>query len=372
MDSVDKRTRVGILLSSLADMGGAVRVAVSIANRMQRDYAVTIFEVTDHDRLAFPLEHAVQVVPLRVQAERIRGRLGEMNKALFSALQAHPTDVMLGIGCDDTFVALRPCRRAHVPVIFCDHGALVNQLDDRTTTFARRACARFSAKTVALTHQTADDYQRIFHTPAAKVCCIPNWVPDELMKRPHTYDTASRKILWAGRLDREKGVDHLVDIAARVLPNHPTWTWDVYGEAVLKTNDFDVEQAIRERGLEGLLVLRGRVDDMYDRYDGYAIGTLTSYREGLPLFLLEGKACGLPLVSFDVDTGPRDIIEDGKDGFLIKPYDCAAFAAALEKLMDDDALRANMAAHARATAGAFSEDEVYASWCALIAEVLKR
>lgn len=372
MDSVDKRTRVGILLSSLSSMGGAVRVAVSIANRMQRDYAVTIFEITEHDRLAFPLSDEVRTVPLRVEAERIRGRLGEMNKALYAALRANPVDVMLGICCDDTFTALRPCRRAHVPVIFCDHGALVNQLDDRTTTFARRICARFSAKTVALTHQTAEDYQRIFHTPENRVCCIPNWVPDELMKRPHAYDVASRKILWAGRLDREKGVDHLVDIAARVLPNHPAWTWDVFGEAVLKTNDFDVEQAIRERGLEGRLNLCGRVDDMYDRYGDYAIGTLTSYREGLPLFLLEGKACGLPLVSFDVDTGPRDIIADGKDGFLIKPYDCEAFAAALEKLMDDDDLRERMSAHALATVDAFSEDEVYASWRALIAEVLRR
>ena len=59
-----KRTRVGIFVSSLQDMGGAVRVAVSMANRMADDYDVTFFELTGHERLAFPCDERVATVAL--------------------------------------------------------------------------------------------------------------------------------------------------------------------------------------------------------------------------------------------------------------------------------------------------------------------
>ena len=53
---------------------------------------------------------------------------------------------------------------------------------------------------------------------------------------------------------------------------------------------------------------------------------LPSYREGLPLVLLEAAACGLPMISFDIATGPNEIIRDKINGSLIPPYDCEKMA----------------------------------------------
>ena len=115
------------------------------------------------------------------------------------------------------------------------------------------------------------------------------------------------------------------------------------------------------------MCIRDRYKDVRDVFPRYAIGTLTSYREGLPLFLLEGSAFGLPLVSFDVDTGPRDIITEGENGCLIEPYDHDAYACALGRLMDDEDERARMSAASHRRADAFSEDAIYEKWKALIA-----
>lgn len=361
-----RRVKAGIFVSSLQDMGGAVRVAVSLANRMAEDYDVTVFELTGHDRLAFPVDGRVSCVPLGAEQQRLRGRVGEVKRKLGEALREHPVDVMLGIGAEETAVAVLPCRKAGIALAFCDHGAIVNQLDSRSTTLLRYLCARFCQVTVSLTEQNAADYRSRFHIPEDRVVTIANWIPRGLMDTARQCDASSKRLLWAGRLDREKGVDHLFEIASLVLPDHPDWVWDVYGSQVLGDGGFDLAARVEEAGLSAQVRLCGVYSDAREVFPSHSIGTLTSYREGLPLFLLEGSAFGLPLVSFDIDTGPRDIIDDGCNGRLVAPYDCEAYARVLGELMDSAELRRSMSVAARKRAERFSEDAIYERWKALI------
>ena len=361
--------RVGIFVSSVGGIGGTIRVAVSMANRLCSDVSVTLFELTDHQETPYPIDSRVSIVSLGVDDGRIRQKVRSSYRALKKALSTHPVDLMLGIGLDETVEAISPCLLRRVPLVCCDHGALINQLDDRSTTFLRRVCVTLCPKTVTLTRQTLEDYQRIMHVPARKLVCIPNWIPDYLFANAQHYNPSLKRILWAGRLDAEKGVDHLVAIAAQVLPSRPDWIWDVYGASVLENTSFNIVDEIEQAGISKQLRLCGTVDDMPDRYPHYSIGTLTSYREGLPLFLLEGKASGLPLISFDVDTGPRDIIKDGQDGFLIKPYDCTSYAQHLAQLMDSEQLRAQFSAASQYGAEVFSESRVSYLWLDLFDEM---
>lgn len=364
--------RIGIYLSSIEHQGGAIRVAITLANAWAKRHEVIIFEAQEHARCAFEVDSRVCVVALGVSEPRIRGQFKQVNTLLGDALRVHPVDVMLGISYDFASTIVRPCRRARIPLIFCDHGALCNQLADRKATLLRAYTAHRSHATVVLTDQTKADYKRILRVPARKLTTIYNWIPQSLLDRAEHYDSSLKRIVWAGRLDAEKGVDLLWEIARRVLPAHPDWTWDVYGEAVLKSNDFDIVHAIQKAGLEKQLILRGSVTDMYERYNSYSIGVLTSYREGLPLFLLEAKACGLPLISFDVDTGPRDIIEEDLDGFLIEPYDVDAYAERLSQLMEHQDLREEFSRRTKQSAHKFSEAVIDQEWEELLQRVTHR
>ena len=69
----------------------------------------------------------------------------------------------------------------------------------------------------------------------------------------------------------------------------------------------EIHRKIAEYGLTAQLIQKGNVKDVYKLYNDYAFLVLPSYREGLPLVLLEAKASGLPMVSFDVTTGPKEI-----------------------------------------------------------------
>ena len=83
----------------------------------------------------------------------------------------------------------------------------------------------------------------------------------------------------------------------------------------------DIKALVEKEGLDGQLKLMGNNPNVLSLYRNYSIFVLPSYREGLPLVLLEAKANRLPIVSFNIDTGPCEMVEDGINGFLIEPYD---------------------------------------------------
>ena len=86
------------------------------------------------------------------------------------------------------------------------------------------------------------------------------------------------------------------------------------------------------------------------------------------MVLLEGKAHGLPLVSFDIMTGPSDIIDDGINGYLVAPFDTDAMARKLETLMTDHALRLKMSENAAVGMEKFSEETILRAWETLLKE----
>jgi glycosyltransferase involved in cell wall biosynthesis len=153
-------------------------------------------------------------------------------------------------------------------------------------------------------------------------------------------------ILLAARMLWDKGVGVLVQ-AARIL--HPKLPVRVIlaGEPD-PGNPATVDLATLERWHEeGVVEYQGFQSDMHRVYQQSHIVTLpTMYGEGVPTTLLEGAACGRPLVASDV-PGCRHVVIDGCNGYLVPPNDPQTLAEALERLARDKALRDKMGAAAR-------------------------
>lgn len=171
--------------------------------------------------------------------------------------------------------------------------------------------------------------------------------------------SGERYILWAGRLTEIKGVDYLAETAERVLKLLPGWKWLVAGDGELREW---LESYSREHGLEGRLVLLGRVEELEPYYRNAGIFALTSHSEGLPMCLLEAKSHGLPCVSFDIRTGPGEIIRDGVNGYLVEPYDCGRLAERIVTLASDDGLREQFARNAALDMEKFDLERILDSW----------
>jgi glycosyltransferase involved in cell wall biosynthesis len=97
-----------------------------------------------------------------------------------------------------------------------------------------------------------------------------------------------------------------------------------------------------------------------------SIFALSSRFEGFPMVLLEAMSVGLPVVSFDCPTGPREIVEDGRNGLLVPEADVDALAAALIRMIEDDELRRRCSKGALETAERYSIEAIGARWDELI------
>ena len=106
------------------------------------------------------------------------------------------------------------------------------------------------------------------------------------------------------------------------------------------------ERQVAESGLSGAVRFLGYRDDIPELLGRSDIGVLTSLKEGIPRAALEAMAVGLPMVATRV-TGTREVVRDGETGILVDVGDAPALAAALERLIDDPALRARMGARGR-------------------------
>ncbi|MFL6630749.1 MAG: glycosyltransferase family 4 protein [Massilia sp.] len=232
-------------------------------------------------------------------------------------------------------------------------------------TMRRHAYARLEA-VVALTPECARWLEA--HTGARDVAVIPNAVTWPLPVHAPQVDPGMtcapgrRILLGVGRLSAEKNFEALVATFARLASRHPAWDLVVLGEGPTRAA---LEAQVRAAGLTRRVFLPGRVGNPGAWYGRAALYAMTSEFEGFPNTLVEAMACGLPAVSFDCDTGPRDIIRHGVDGLLVAPGDAAGLGAALDRLMGDDVVRAACATRALEVRARFSMPKIAHMWDAL-------
>ncbi len=125
-----------------------------------------------------------------------------------------------------------------------------------------------------------------------------------------------------------------VRAAERVRATHPEARFSIAGEGELRPH---LEQLIRELGLQDRVALIGRVTDVPAYLAGIDIAVLCSRSEGSPNAVLEYMSAGRAVVASAVG-GTRELIEEGRNGFLVPPDDPEALATAIRRYLDDPPL----------------------------------
>lgn len=170
---------------------------------------------------------------------------------------------------------------------------------------------------------------------------IPNFIAN-VASSCATY--ANKQILAVGRFEHQKGFLRLVEIYAKIAYQFPDWQLRIVGDGSQKA---EIINKIAELKVSDFIQLADFTDEIEPEYVNASIYAMTSYFEGFPMVLLEASSYGLPMVAFDVKTGPRDIIVDGVNGYLIPDGDVELYVDALSKLMTNLDLRVNFGNSAR-------------------------
>ena len=194
-------------------------------------------------------------------------------------------------------------------------------------------------------------------------------IPDPLPFKIDAMSNLSQKrIISIGRYSYDKGNDLLMQVWAKVEKQMTDWYLDVYGNGCMEPYQLIMSQLSLE---SSRCHLYGPITDVKREYLNSSIFVLPSRFEGFGLVLIEAMACGVPVVSFDCENGPRSIITNGVDGFLIPLFDIDAYAEKLILLMRDENLRRQMGENARKTASRYDIDKIGQQWKQLFDELIQ-
>lgn len=254
-----------------------------------------------------------------------------------------------------------PIRRQHTPaLIVCDHNnpAAFGSL----TRSACRLLYRHADCVLSLTQTQARLYQEFAH----RIAIIANPVDLPTLERSNDT-TPGNQVLAVGRLAHQKGFDYLLQAWALVTKQRPDAHLTIVGEG--PEQDALHTQA-DQLGINTKLSWLPFTNQIFQHYQNATLLAVSSRYEGQGLVLLEAQACGLPIVSFDCDFGPREVISHGQDGVLCAPGDPVALAGGLLQLLDDPTLCTAMRSNARTAAAKYMLPQVLQQWDALFEKLV--
>lgn len=298
---------------------------------------------------------AVRAVLRRVRPQVAVSMMSTANILLALAAWGMPN--LLCIGSERIHPAARPLREPWQALRRVLYGAL--------------------GAVVALTPETAAWLKG--HTRAKRVLVIPNAVPwplpvqEPVLSVEGVVSGGRQMLLAVGRMDEhkgfyQKGFDLLLEAFSNLAGKYPNWDLVILGEAPLGGA---FESRARGLGLGTRVMLPGRAGNVGDWYRRADLYVLSSRFEGFPNTLVEALACGAAAVSFNCDTGPRDILRHEVDGLLVPPGDVKELAAALDRLMGDPDLRGRYGARGTEARERFSLERIAGLWENLFREAVQ-
>ena len=369
-------------IDSINRIGGIQHVTLEKANALAEldNYSVWILYADYSGKTCFPLSPKVQIINLNInyyeddwksQWHVLKGiifRRRKHRRKLRKALNSIQPDVVVSVGQSEKnlvpsirgkwvtvreFHFVRNYRTLHARSFF-----------DRIMAWGGDCLDRVVLKRYDGIVTLTQEDKEINWCGWNNVSVIPNPVQLSTVKSSLT----SKRLLAIGRLAYQKNYASLIRAFSIVVKRFPEWSLDIFGEGNERR---DLVSLIESLNLSASVHLKGNQSHIKDHLPDYSLFTLSSRYEGFGLVLIEAMSVGLPVISYACPCGPKDIIRDGTDGFLVPPGDETQFAERICQLIEDESLRRKMGAAALERAKEFSLETVIPMWISLFEELVK-
>lgn len=222
---------------------------------------------------------------------------------------------------------------------------------------------------VAISHGVKSNLVKLYGVEAKKISVIHNAVEVDLVQNQSldTIDYQKPFIMAIGRFHQQKGFDLLVQAYALVEKN-------IEADLLILGDGSDQElilNLIQELGIENRVHMPGFSSNPWSYLSKAQYFVLSSRFEGFGNVIVEAMACGCPVVAFDCNYGPAEIIENGQDGILVPAEDITSLAEAMEEVSHNPDLREKLAKNGLVKASKFDVNEMGISYKLLIDNLLK-
>lgn len=194
-----------------------------------------------------------------------------------------------------------------------------------------------------------------------KLVVIPNFLPNIEM---HEEGKRENQVIAVGRMHEVKGFPRMLEAWAK------TKLKEKYVLKIIGAGDEyeHVSRKVVELGLEDCVVLTGAMDHdrVMEEMRKSKAYLMTSFTEVFPFVLIEAMSAGLPIVAYDVRVGPRVMIQDGVNGYLIENGDSDTFAEKLTYILNEEQVFQNMSKESIKKTKEYTEEVVIEDWIRIL------
>lgn len=174
-----------------------------------------------------------------------------------------------------------------------------------------------------------------------------------------------RKIVYPARFAPEKQHEKAFEVLKLVIPEFPDVELHLYGFGPRKD---ELTRLVDQFDLSHNVILHNFTVDIGEIFSNARLSILSSSVEGWPMTVMESLFNSCPVVSFDVNYGPSEMLKDGINGYLIPNQDTVAMSQRILDILRDDALAAKLRSNCLPSMSEFTHEAVGSRWRNLLEE----
>ena len=344
-----KKTRVLFSIGSMAG-GGAERQTLHYLRYLDRQrYQPALYL---HERHGEFLSQIPEDVPVTAFSDRqgpprlqLPGRtFARQGRDLAQVLAEQRIDALCSVTFLASLVADRATRRRATPWLAIEMADPRLDFAHQVRRFRRlkrwllTRAYRHADAAVAVSEGCREGMERSYRLSKERIAVIRNFVDlseiDRLARQPDPHPTADGfRIATVGRLDKQKGQVYLLEAMDQLVHRHGRTTvrLEILGQGPLEE---ELQSFVRHRQLADHVRFVGFLENPFALVAHCQLFCLPSIYEGLPLALLEGMACRVPVLATDCPSGPREVLDGGRFGQLVRPANADDLATAILDAMD--------------------------------------
>ena len=353
--------KIFFAIKSLHSTGGMERMTIIIANELlKRGYDVGIIGFANEGKPFFEILPKVNIFYLHDSKDKRMSLIRDASrrKLLKKIYQTEKPDVVIFVGSGRSMLNI-PAAKGFTTITWEHFNANVNW--HLLHPLSKLLAAKYCDKIVTLTHQDVKNYEQKYG--AKNAVCIPNPITVNVLQKSTLTD---KRVLAVGRLMPQKGFDLLIDAWSKVENRKNGWKLRIVGKGRMEN---ELIEKINHYSLQDSVEMVPFSNNVVEHYLQSSIFVMSSRFEGLPLVMIEAMATGLPIVSFDCETGPSDIIENNVTGILVPPFDVNKLAYELDNLMNDEKKRHLFAKNGIERSKLFDTERIISKWGKLFDEL---
>jgi len=342
--------------------GGTERVTTLIANGLvEKGFNVFILNLNNGLNPFFKLDERIKVSTLYPEMVSMKTHFFDAVFKIRKFVEKNKIQTIIDVDSILSVFSVAALFGLSVKHICWEHFYFKADLGSFFRVIGRRLAALCCDCVVTLTEKDKYLWESSLKIRRAKILSIINPSPYKDIK--NIPDKENKIILAIGRLTYSKGFDLLLKAWMNIYCIYPEWNLFIVGEGEERDK---LEKFINENNIKNVH-LPGKTQDVEEYYKKASFFCLSSRFEGLGMVLIEAQTYGLPIISFDCEVGPSEIIRDNVDGFLVENGNVEKLRKKLEEFMTinkDEYI--NFSNNATSRAKNYSIDSVVEKWLKII------